>query len=269
MLQRRVIAKAIFFLPCIFSSSCQPPGVNQRILHQPHSLYLEQLAQNEMPRFDRSQLAAVRTEELGKIGLPSSCESMISNHLFCLQCDDDPVPVKRCRKGINTRFSVEKYCRYTATSVKCLDPKTKLSLTVPLRGNQDGRFLVQFDMILETLDIIFRNEISDQNELLHAKSVLELVGASKIGLFHENQTEFDPEAPKILEILAKHSVKERKIIAEKLRSGYAKLEKQRLSGDLSSEDALEFLIELFEVSRNNPKIISIVKEVDVQGLNSL
>lgn len=269
MLNRHTILQS--FLLIIFGTlvACQPPALNQRIIQQPHSLYVDRFAPYHVRAPSDQQRPAKKSEEFDKIGLPSSCRSSNYQKQFCLECDNDPVPIKRCQSGIKTHFSTDKYCRHTATALKCLDRISKQSLVVLLRSNQDGRFLVQFDMILETLDIIFRNEITNDNELLQAKNVLNLVGESKIGLFQKDLLAVDPFQPKISRLLSHHSEQEKQVIIKKLKNGYADLQKLRLAGQLESRDAIEFLVELFEISQTDQKIIKIVKEVDVQGLNSL
>jgi len=269
MLNRHMITRLFLLIMLGINVSCQPPGLNQRIIHRPHNLYTHSLTQSNSNYPEDQQKANHRLEELGISGLPSTCRGFKLKNQFCLECDDDPVPIKRCRSGISAKFITEKYCRHTVTAVKCIDPKSQQSLVLQLRSNPDSRFLVQFDMILETLEIIFRNEIVANKDLQHAKSVLSLVGESKIGLFQVDSIEIDPIQPKISRLLSQHSEHEKLVIIGKLKSGYDHLQAQRLAGQLSSQDALQFLVDLFEISKTDEAIIKIVREVDLQGLNSL
>lgn len=250
--------------------ACKPPGINQRTIHPPHVFYVEQLAQRASIKNSKPQaIFAKRPEEIGITGLPESCLAEKENQLLCIECKDDPIPLKRCKKGFDRNFSPEKNCRFTNTALKCLDPKTKQSLLVQLRNNQESRFLVQFDMILETLDNIFYNEIKNDKSLNHARNVLSLVGESKANLFQNDKLEDVPLKPTVLKLLSRLDEKEQALILQKLNQGYSHLQNRRLAGQLSTEDAMQFLVELFEASKTDKKIISIVKSIDLQGLDSL
>jgi hypothetical protein len=267
MSSNALVIRIVAFTGLTFSTTaCQPPGISERTIQPPHKLYQQAEAGQVTNDHPLKPPGAIQAKpQLIEQGLPTHCQLATSaTPGFCITCDHRPIAIQRCQPKFSPSFNPDRHCRYSKEKVKCLDPTSKTAMAINLRTSREKRFLLQLNMISETLTTIFENELKNAKAQTATIYIIELIQKNRDIILTNSQqlTERVNDHSKLAE-------DQKQAIIKTLNEQLPELQEKRRLGHLKPQDALDLILTLMQASTANPQVSRIVNQLDLQGLDSL